>query len=218
MVTFSFSSLPPSVFAITDTNLKVDNLSGLKNSDDKFIISEDLLLEESMNDLLSLKGDFVKFMEGIENLPPYIQEQGAESVAKWLTTEIGVEVIAKGENLFVPSLTDIGLEKKDEIIVGDFVTEYGTADCIIAVGLLIGSVGFPLSKILKLKQALNLLGGISKTISKINAKYKLYKSWNYRTKDAWKRAINETSDTLPNDVKNAFLDFFSIGNVIRACT
>ncbi|MEL4028344.1 hypothetical protein [Caldifermentibacillus hisashii] len=69
-----------------------------------------------------------------------------------------------------------------------------------------------------MKKAIDLLGGVSKTVERIYSKYKLYKSWNYRTTAAWRRAVEDTSKTLSSDVKNAFLDFFNISQVITQCT
>lgn len=174
--------------------------------------------EDSVEALLSPNSDFVKFMEGIEKLPSDIENQGAEEVASWLTKQTGVEVTTDGENLIVPSLSDLGEQNPEQTIDTHKITQFGAADCVIAVGLMIGTVGFPLSKILKLKKALDYLGGVTKTVNKIYDKYKLYKSWNYRTKDAWKRAVDKTAKDLPGDTLNAFLDFFNISNVINNCT
>jgi len=61
-------------------------------------------------------------------------------------------------------------------------------------------------------------GGIEKTVQKIYDRYKLLISWNYRTSAAWKYSIEYVSKSLPRDFRNAFLDFFGIANIIRACT
>jgi hypothetical protein len=87
-----------------------------------------------------------------------------------------------------------------------------------AIGLMIGTVGFPLSKIIKLKKAIDLLGGVKVTVERIYKYYKKYRSWNYTRTAAWKRAVNEASNGLPKDVLDAFLDFFNITNVINNCT
>lgn len=93
----------------------------------------------------------------------------------------------------------------------------GAVDCAIAIGLMIGTVGFPASKLLKLKQAIDHLGGITKTVDKIYTKYKKLKSENWRTAPAWKEAVTSTGKSLPGDVLDAFLDFFNISNVINQC-
>ncbi|MGI8313780.1 hypothetical protein [Halobacillus mangrovi] len=186
---------------------------------------EQPLLEE---ELFSENGDFIKFLKGVENLPYGIEKQGAEKVAKWLTNKTGVEVIAEDENLLIPSLANVNLGSdqhignvnigSDQTTTESTVTTMGTWSCITAVGLMIGTVGFPLSKILKLKKAISLLGGVTKTVERIYEKYKLYRSWNYTRTYAWKRAVSKTSSTLGSDVRYAFLDFFNITNVINQCT
>ncbi|MFZ2463715.1 MAG: hypothetical protein WAW77_08860 [Caldibacillus thermoamylovorans] len=160
----------------------------------------------------------IHIMDGIEQLPPTIQEQGAEKIANWLTTKTGVKVTTNGHNLFVPSLANLGTTGEVLPYKRGTITTMGTWECATAIGIMIGTVGFPLSKITKLKKAIDLLGGVSKTVERIYSKYKLYKSWNYRTTAAWRRAVEDTSKTLSSDVKNAFLDFFNITNVIDQCT
>lgn len=183
-----------------------------------FASTNNLIKEDSLEELLSEDGDFIKFMEGIEELPSGIEKQGAEKVANWLTKKTGVEVIAEGENLLVPSLSELDVEIPEQAFNSDLITTFGVTDCIIAVGLMIGTVGFPLSKITKLKKAIDFLGGVNKTVNRIYKSYKKYKSWNYRTKDAWKAAVNESAKGLPQDTLNAFLDFFNISNVVNNCT
>lgn len=185
----------------------------------------DTIEDTEIAELLSQDSDFYKFLEGLENLPAGIEKQGPEKIAKWLTKKTGVEVIADGENLLVPSLADFGStigfsEKNTDITLSNNapITTFGAVDCVIAVGLMIGTVGFPASKLLKLKKAIDLLGGITKTVDRIYASYKKYKSWNYRTTDAWKYAVKDAGKGLPGDVLNAFLDFFNITNVINQCT
>ncbi len=168
--------------------------------------------------LFTTNSDLIKFMDGIEQLPPTIQEQGAEKIANWLTTKTGVKVTTNGHNLFVPSLANLGTTGEVLPYKRGTITTMGTWECATAIGIMIGTVGFPLSKITKLKKAIDLLGGVSKTVERIYSKYKLYKSWNYRTTAAWRRAVEDTSKTLSSDVKNAFLDFFNITNVIDQCT
>ncbi|MGG0888958.1 hypothetical protein [Cytobacillus horneckiae] len=167
---------------------------------------------------LSPDSDLVKFLEGVEQLPEEVIEQGIVKTSLWLSAQTGVKVIADGDNLIVPSLKEVAQITPEPTTDNPLPTPDSKADCVIAWGLMIGSVGFPFSKILKLKKAVSMLGGITKTVDKIYSKYKLYKSWNYRTTDAWKRAVKETGNTLSSDVRNAFLDFFNITNVIRACT
>lgn len=166
--------------------------------------------------LFSTDGDFVKFLEGIEQLPPGIEKQGPEKISKWLSKKTGVEVTTDGENILVPSLAE--LEMGTEQTVDDsLITTYGAWECITAVGLMIGTVGFPASKILKLKKAIDFLGGVKATVERIYKYYNKYRSWNYTKSAAWKRAVDEAAGSLPGDTLNAFLDFFNILNVKNNC-
>lgn len=185
---------------------------------ERSFIDEDLIVEHGLEELLSVDSDFTKFMEGLEELPVEMEGQSPEQVAAWLTQETGVEVIADGENIIVPPLAEVSTSLESELMDGGPINPSGVIDCIIAVGIMIGTVGFPLSKILKLKKAISFLGGVSKIIKKVYKRYKELKSWKWRTKDAWKKAIEEQAKDLPSQIRDAFLDFFNIANVIRACT
>lgn len=83
---------------------------------------------------------------------------------------------------------------------------------------MIGTVGFPFSKLYKLKKAIDYLGGVTATVKRIYNNYNKFRSWNYTKTAAWKRAVDDGARGLPNDTLNAFLDFFNISNVIRQCT
>lgn len=175
--------------------------------------------EGSLEDeLLSPDSDFVKFLEGVDQLPSSVQKQGAEKVASWLTEQTGVEVTTDGENLFVPSLADVGVDTSQSSFDSSAIKPAGAWECITAIGLMIGTVGFPLSKILKLKKAIKFLGGVKKTVTRVYNYYKKLKKQRWRTVDAWKEAVNKTAKGLPKDTLDAFLDFFNISNVINACT
>ncbi|RIJ63332.1 hypothetical protein CW357_07135 [Rummeliibacillus sp. TYF005] len=210
----SFSLFMCSVLIVSTLSLAFGDTSLAKEN----APSENAIMKDGLEKLMSTDGDFVKFMEGIEELPPGIEKQGAEKVASWLTKKTKIEVTTDGENLLVPSLSNLSIQNSEQSIDSNLITTFGAADCIIAVGLLIGTVGFPLSKITKLKKAIDLLGGVKKTVDRIYKSYKKYKGWNYRTKDAWKAAVNESAKGLPKDTLDAFLDFFNIANVINACT
>ncbi|TWL15827.1 hypothetical protein CHCC19466_1285 [Bacillus licheniformis] len=68
-----------------------------------------------------------------------------------------------------------------------------------------------------MKKAINLLGGVKKTVDRIYSKYKSLKKQRWRTVGAWKEAVKRTTNNLPKHVGEAFLDFFNISNVIRQC-
>ncbi|RFA32740.1 hypothetical protein CAI16_17235 [Virgibacillus dokdonensis] len=172
------------------------------------------VLEE---ELLSQNSDFVNFLDGVEQLPSFIIEQGPEKTANWLSEKTGVEVTTDGQNLYLPSLANVNLED-NQSLVESRITTFSTWGCVTAIGLMIGSVGFPFSKILKLKSSIKLLGGVKKTVQSIHKNYKKLRENRWRKKDAWKEAVRQTSSDLPTEVRDAFLDFFNISNVINQCT
>lgn len=199
-------TLPQEVAAKNNEgNISIENLN----------IAEDAQIEA----LFSQNSDLYKFLEGLENLPIEIANQGPKEVAKWLTDQTGVTVLANGENLLVPSLAELESELNTDFTLNDRgqITTMITSDCVIAAGLMVGSVGFPLSKILKLKEAISLLGGMTKTIDRIYTQYKKLKSENWRTGPAIERAVTDVSKSLPKDLTLAFLDFFSVGNFLKQC-
>ncbi|WP_260677306.1 hypothetical protein [Bacillus licheniformis] len=120
-------------------------------------------------------------------------------MASWLTEKTGVEVTTNGDNLVVPSLSDVDVKESKTSADSSAIQPAGAWDCVIAVGLMIGTVGFPLSKIVKLKKAINLLGGVKKTVDRIYSKYKSLKKQRWRTVDAWKaieRSRRKTQSSL----------------------
>jgi hypothetical protein len=167
-------------------------------------------------ELIGEDSDLVKFTEGLDQLPKGIEKQGAEKVAKWLTNKTGLEVIADGENLIVPTLapsTTLDVEPMES----DMIVTMGVGECIVAVGLMLATTGFPLAKLLKLKKTIELLGGVTKTVNRIYTYYQKYRSWNYTKSAAWKRAVSDAGGSLSSDAKLVFLEFFNLGNVYNNC-
>lgn len=90
-------TLPQEVAAKNNEgNISIENLN----------IAEDAQIEA----LFSQNSDLYKFLEGLENLPIEIANQGPKEVTKWLTDQTGVTVLANGENLLVPSLAELESE------------------------------------------------------------------------------------------------------------
>lgn len=90
--------------------------------------------------------------------------------------------------------------------------------CVGAVGVAIVSNGLLFTKLLKVKKGLKALGGTTEAVKKIKKKYDHYR-WNgFDRKKSLNKAVDDVSDTLGKDVKDALLDFFNISNVIANCT
>lgn len=73
----SFALFMCSVLIVSTLSLAFGNTALAKEN----APSEDVIMEDGLEELLSTDGNFVKFMEGIEELPPGIEKQGAEKVA-----------------------------------------------------------------------------------------------------------------------------------------
>lgn len=177
--------------------------------------TEKMEIEKEMADLGIVNGDStLDVLFAIENLPEYIIAEGIEETAKWMEKETGMVVEIENDNLVFPELMQ-GVESENEI---QPIAARGMLNCVSVVGLVIAGNGIPFTKILKLKQAIEFLGGVSKTIGFIQKKYKGYRANNYRVKPAFENAIKDTSKTLKADVQSAFLDFFGISTIIIACS
>ncbi|ARF66903.1 hypothetical protein B7C51_02435 [Paenibacillus larvae subsp. pulvifaciens] len=79
-------------------------------------------------------------------------------------------------------------------------------------------MGFPFTKIFKVKKALDALGGTVKFVKAFSQSYQLYKSYGYSTTTAVQKAIRSIGGSLKSDLYNALLDFFYIGDIIGSCT
>ncbi|WP_139300077.1 hypothetical protein [Virgibacillus chiguensis] len=89
------------------------------------------------------------------------------------------------------------------------ITTFSTWGCITAVGLMIGSVGFPFSKILKLKSSIKLLGGVKETVQLIHKNYKKLRENRWRKKDAWKEAVSKLPVIFQQKLETLFLIFLT---------
>ncbi|MCY9513623.1 hypothetical protein [Paenibacillus apiarius] len=129
--------------------------------------------------------------------------QGEEKTVEWLTQYTGMNVIIQEGNIkFSP----------------EFLPSFSIPGCIGAIGLALISAGLPFTKILKVKKALDALGGTAKFVKAFYDSYKLYKSYGHSTTAAVKKAINSIGGSLKADLKDALLDFFNINNIIANCT
>lgn len=177
--------------------------------------TEKMEIEKEMADFGVVNGDkTLDVLFAIENLPENIIAEGIEETAKWMEKETGMVVEIENDSLVFPELRQ-GVESENEI---QPIAARGMLNCVTVVGLAVAGNGIPFTKILKLKQAIEFLGGVSKTIGFIQKKYKAYRADNYRMQPAFENAVKDTSKTLKADAQAAFLDFFGISAIIVACT
>lgn len=195
--------------------------------------------EISNPDSITIEEDFepvIDVLSSIEDIPDDVISQGPEATVNWLSEKTGYRVyIDDNETIqFAEDLSDNVISQvpggdwlpgKPRYRVGDLPFEemeiqpyFNTWGCIGAVGIAIVSNGIPFSKILKVKKALNALGGTAKTVGKIKKYYDEYR-WNgFSRSKSLQKAVDKASDTLGKDLKDALLDFFNISNVIANCT
>lgn len=169
------------------------------NSDVENIEVEAEALEESLGGVLGL----------IEEMPIEIAEAGIEEGVQWLNDNKGDEFfgqlfIADGENV-------------DLIADPNMITTYGIVACGAAIAGAFAMNAWPWAKILKVKKAVQLLGG-SKVMAKtlVNA-YKHQRNLGYSKATAAKRAIDVTKRALPGEYIKALTEFLSLKMVIAKC-
>lgn len=157
---------------------------------------EDIFVNEGFHELQTV-------LSAIEHIPDAVVAQGEEKTIEWLTQHTGMRVIVKEGNLqFLPKL----------------LPSFNIPGCISAIGLAILTVGFPFTKILKVKKAIDALGGTVKFVKAFSQSYQLYKSYGYSTTTAVQKAIRSIGGSLKSDLYYALLDFFNINNILGNCT
>ena len=157
---------------------------------------EDFFVNEGFYELQTV-------LSAIEHIPDAVVAQGEEKTVEWLTQHTGMKAIAQEGNLqFFP----------------EFLPSFNIPGCIGAIGLALITVGFPFTKILKVKKALDALGGTVKFVKAFAQSYQLYKSYGYSTTTAVKKALQSIGGSLKADLYNALLDFFNINNILGNCT
>ncbi|WP_264739801.1 hypothetical protein [Cytobacillus firmus] len=87
---------------------------------------------------------------------------------------------------------------------------------VAAVGIALVSNGLPFSKILKVKDAIKALGGVTKAVSN-KSYYDKYRYNGFSRSDSIRKALNSASDGLAASKKSALLDFFNLTNVVATC-
>ncbi|MCG3005264.1 hypothetical protein KZ291_32305, partial [Escherichia coli] len=75
----------------------------------------------------------------------------------------------------------------------------------------------PWAKLLKLKKAAKVAGGLEKLFTKLINSYKHQRNLGYSKTNAAKRAVNIVVNNFPKDLKDALLEVLGIGGAITAC-
>lgn len=163
--------------------------------------------EKALDDEMFAQTELI--LGAIEELPKGIIKQGPEKTAEWLQKKTGLYVTVDAEENLLFSETP-------PVPEGTFQT-LSVAGCVAAVGIAIVSNGLPFSKILKVKDAIKALGGVTKTVSTVKKYYDKYRFNGFSRSDSIRKALNSAADGLSSSTKSALLDFFNLTNVVANC-
>lgn len=162
------------------------------NPDAEIIEMEAEALEEGLGGFFGL----------IEEMPIEVAEAGIEEGVQWLNDNKGDEFygkvfIADGENV-------------DLIADPNMMTTYGIVACGAAIVGAITMNAWPWAKILKVKKAVQLLGGSKVMAKTLVTAYKHQRNLGYSKATAAKRAIDVTKRALPGEYVKALTEFLSL--------
>ncbi|OWT50274.1 hypothetical protein [Bacillus sp. K2I17] len=145
-------------------------------------------------------------LSAIENIPNEVLSQGNEAIVQWFETETGLNVSIENDILKFNSISATQMRG------------FNTSGCIAAIGIALVTNGIPLTKITKVKSALNALGGTANAVKKIKKYYDKYRFNGFSRNDSLKKALNSASSGLAKDLQSSLLDFFNLTNVIANCS
>lgn len=197
---FALSVLFSSTVLVSVGNAETKPLPNPNEGFDKLIEGEIMVLEE-----------LDPFFVLLEELPMEIAEAGIVESVEWLNINKGeefdgAEFVADGENLKTVELNDGVIETYG----------WGFA-CINSVIIALAANLIPWAKILKVKKAAKLVGGLNTVVKNTIRAYKHQRNLGYSKKNAMKRAVDVVGRTFPADTKQAFIDVFSLGGVMGNC-
>ncbi|WP_211655525.1 hypothetical protein NM897_14540 [Planococcus maritimus] len=174
-----------------------------KNADvsDEQINSEVEQMKETLDPLLKL----------IDQMPEEVAEQGIDSGVKWLNQNKGDEFkeykfVADGENL-----------KTIEIKEPGQISTMSVWSCISSAGKALVINALPWAKILKVKKAAKLMGGLNSMTKTIITAYKHQRNLGLSKTSSIKKAVTLSTKALPSETQKAVLEFFSLGDVVDNC-
>ncbi|MFP7487943.1 hypothetical protein SFC65_27730 [Priestia filamentosa] len=151
------------------------------------------------------------FLQLIDDMPEDVAEGDISEGVEWLNKNKGDEFkeykfIADGENL-----KTIKIEDSNQI------KTMSVWPCISSVGKALAVNVFPWSKILKVKQAAKLMGGLNSMTKTIITAYKHQRNLGLSKTNAIKKAVSISTKTLPGETQKAVLELFSLGDVVDSC-
>lgn len=89
--------------------------------------------------------------------------------------------------------------------------------CISAAGKALVINAFPWAKVLKIKKAAKLAGGINTLTKTVVKAYKVKRGFGYSRSYSIKWAVKRATRSMPVETQKAALELFSIGDVVDNC-
>ncbi|SDY12762.1 hypothetical protein [Thermoactinomyces sp. DSM 45892] len=133
----------------------------------------------------------------------------AEEGVKWLNENKGQEF--NGYKFVVNDELVSLVEIKDKL------TQESFWSCSTAIVSAIAMNALPWAKILKIKKAIQIMGGTKTVVNAITTAFKHQRNLGYSRANAIKRALNVTKKALPAEYVKYWMEFFSLGGVVKGC-
>ncbi|MGR5880753.1 hypothetical protein ACT7DC_00355 [Bacillus cereus] len=116
-------------------------------------------------------------LSAIENIPNDVLNQGDKEIIEWFKAETGLAVYIENDILKFKDSSKLQMYG------------FNTAGCISAIGIALVTNGIPLTKITKVKSALNALGGTANAVKKIKTYYDKYRFNGFSRNDSFKKSF-----------------------------
>lgn len=175
--------------------------------------SNDVSSEQVNVEAQNMKRTLEPLLELIDQMPEDVAEQGINSGVEWLNVHKGnefegYEFVADGENLTAV--------KTVQESIGPFIV-LSTWSCISSAGKAIAVNAIPWAKILKVKKAAKLMGGLTSMTKTIITAYKHQRNLGLSRTNAIKKAVLVSTKALPGETQKAVVEFFELGDVVDNC-
>lgn len=141
-----------------------------------------------------------KVLSVIESIPDSVLAEGSDSVNQWMA-----------ENNYD------GLFQVMDAVENDEAVAYGVAGCVSAVGIAVLSNVFSITKLTKIKSALQALGGAKTFVNKLIPAYNAARASGQSKKAAATSAVKKAASAAGPEAKQALLEFFALGSIYSAC-
>ncbi|MFP7233229.1 hypothetical protein SFC70_14885 [Bacillus subtilis] len=172
-------------FSLIFTTITIPIANAKENSNE---VSSEQVNVEAQN----MKRTLEPLLELIDQMPEDVAEQGLNSGVEWLN-------VHKGNEFEVKTVQES---------IGPFIV-LSTWSCISSAVKAIAVNAIPWAKILKVKKAAKLMGGLNSMTKTIIRAYKHQRNLGLSRTNAIKKAVKVSTKALPGETQKAVLEFFS---------